>query len=335
MNQPKISIIIPVYNVEPYIAECLHSVMRQTYKGPMECLVVDDCGTDKSMDVAERLIAEYEGPIVFRVLHHKHNGGLSAARNTGIKVAEGDYIYFLDADDYISDNCLELLTQPLQDMDYDIIVGDLVTFGNPCDIPFMSNETRAVFGRERIFDELCSVETTYTMAWNKMIKASLFHQFDLFFLEGQIHEDELWTYKTALFVESMYVIRVPTYYYRIRENSIVSNARMMVEKVLKSRYATIDYVLSHPANVSKDSYDRYLLRRFELYVRPAFRAEVNFRDDFVCLRKKFDYKLIPSFFKGKLGIVELKKQLYMLLPPSLGFFVFVIRKKKKKLLKEI
>ena len=168
-----------------------------------------------------------------------------------------------------------------------------------------------------------------------MIKASLFHQFDLFFLEGQIHEDELWTYKTALFVESMYVIRVPTYYYRIRENSIVSNARMMVEKVLKSRYATIDYVLSHPANVSKDSYDRYLLRRFELYVRPAFRAEVNFRDDFVCLRKKFDYKLIPSFFKGKLGIVELKKQLYMLLPPSLGFFVFVIRKKKKKLLKEI
>ena len=73
MNQPKISIIIPVYNVEPYIDECLHSVMRQTYKGPMECLVVDDCGTDKSMDVAERLIAEYDGTIEFRVFRHEKN----------------------------------------------------------------------------------------------------------------------------------------------------------------------------------------------------------------------------------------------------------------------
>ena len=94
MNQPSISIIVPVYNVEPYVEECIHSVMRQTYTGPMECIVVDDCGTDNSMAVVEGLIANYKGPISFKVLHHKHNRGLSAARNTGMDAATGDYYFF-------------------------------------------------------------------------------------------------------------------------------------------------------------------------------------------------------------------------------------------------
>ena len=335
MKQPKISIIIPVYNVEPYIAECLQSVMRQTYQGPMECIVVDDCVTDKSMEIVEQLVADYDGSITFRVLYHEHHQGVSAARNTGIEVAKGDYIYFIDSDDYVSDNCLELLTRPLQDADYDMVVGDLVTFGKPCDIPFISNETRAVFGREKLFDELCSVGTTYTMAWNKIIKASLFRQFDLSFLEGQIHEDELWTYKTALCLESMYVLRVPTYYYRVRESSITSNAVVNVEKVMKSRYATINYVLDHPANVLKESYDKYILRRFELYVRPAFRTKVDFRDDFVSLRRKFDYHLLPQVLKGNMGMGEAKKQLYLLLPPDLGCFILRLRRWKKHMINAI
>ena len=75
MKQPKVSIIIPVYNVEPYIAECLRSVMRQTYDGPMECILVNDCGSDQSMEVASKLIADYNGSIEFRVLHHDTNKG--------------------------------------------------------------------------------------------------------------------------------------------------------------------------------------------------------------------------------------------------------------------
>ena len=97
----KLSIIIPVYHVAPYIEDCLRSVMRQTYQGAMECLIVDDCGTDDSMAIAERTIATYEGPIVFQVLHHERNRGLSAARNTGTLAAKGDYLYYLDSDDEI------------------------------------------------------------------------------------------------------------------------------------------------------------------------------------------------------------------------------------------
>lgn len=86
-----VSIIVPVYNVAPYIKDCLQSVMRQTYKGSMECLIVDDCGTDESIAIVERMLAEYDGPIYFQILHHDHNRGLSAARNTGTMQATGDY----------------------------------------------------------------------------------------------------------------------------------------------------------------------------------------------------------------------------------------------------
>ena len=88
----RVSIIVPVYNVAPYIADCLRSVMHQTYTGSMECLLVDDCGTDDSITIAERMIADYEGPIQFQILHHERNRGLSAARNTGTEAAKGEYL---------------------------------------------------------------------------------------------------------------------------------------------------------------------------------------------------------------------------------------------------
>ena len=71
-----VSIIIPIYNVALYIEDCLKSVMRQTYQGEMECLLVDDCGTDDSMAIAERMVGEYEGPIRFKVIRHERNRGL-------------------------------------------------------------------------------------------------------------------------------------------------------------------------------------------------------------------------------------------------------------------
>ena len=72
----KISIVIPIYNVSQYIADCLNSVFAQTYAGAMECLLVDDCGTDDSMRIVDELLASYQGPISFRILHHEHNRGL-------------------------------------------------------------------------------------------------------------------------------------------------------------------------------------------------------------------------------------------------------------------
>ena len=104
----KVSIIIPVYNVSPYIERCIKSVMNQTYQD-IECILVNDASPDDSIDIAKLLIENYDGPIQFQILSHGHNRGLSAARNTGIDASTGDYLYFLDSDDEITPDCIKLL----------------------------------------------------------------------------------------------------------------------------------------------------------------------------------------------------------------------------------
>ena len=109
-----VSIIIPVYQVEAYIEDCLRSVINQTYTGSLECVVVDDCGSDRSMELALGMIAAYTGPIRFEVVRFERNRGLSAARNAGLEHATGDYVFFLDSDDEISENCIELLASRVE-----------------------------------------------------------------------------------------------------------------------------------------------------------------------------------------------------------------------------
>ena len=103
-----ISIIIPVYNVEAYIRRCLESVMTQEFAGAtVECILIDDCTPDGSMTIVEEMVTNYDGPISFVLLKHKENRGLSAARNTGILHAKGDYVFFMDSDDYMMPHSLQ------------------------------------------------------------------------------------------------------------------------------------------------------------------------------------------------------------------------------------
>ena len=91
----KISVIIPIYNVEQYVQRCMKSVMTQTFSdAEIDCIVVDDCGQDHSMDIVSQMIDEYQGPILFKIIHHDTNRGLSAARNTGLYHATGDFVFF-------------------------------------------------------------------------------------------------------------------------------------------------------------------------------------------------------------------------------------------------
>ena len=217
----RISIIIPVYNVEPFIADCVQSVMRQTFSGQLDCIVVDDCGTDKSIEVVEKLIAGYEGPIEFKVLHHEHNRGLSAARNTGMEAARGDYVYFLDSDDWISDDCIEKLVGPLQQKTYDIVVGDYETVG---ELPYHLELSLP----EGSYHELGITHTfcdggVYVMAVNKLYRKEYMHKNRLVFEEGRIHEDEILAFELSCIEKTFYVVKAVTYYYRIRRGSIVTN----------------------------------------------------------------------------------------------------------------
>ena len=217
----KVSIIIPVYNVEPYIGDCLRSVISQRYQGEIECLVIDDGSSDHSMDVAERIIAGYDGPIVFKTIRHQENCGLSAARNTGIAAATGDYLYFLDSDDEIADDCVKMLAEPLQDEHYDIVVGDLDIKGNKTSfdgLMLQLNDMTVLRGKEII--------DTYRDQWNmiavnKLYRVDFLKNNHLWFENHLIHEDELWSFQVACHASSLCAVKKKTYIYKMRQGSIM------------------------------------------------------------------------------------------------------------------
>lgn len=224
MNQPSVSIIVPIYNVEPYVEDCIRSVMRQTYTGPMECIIVDDCGTDNSMAVLERLISEYNCPIAFKVLHHEHNRGLSAARNTGMDAATGDYIFFLDSDDWLSEDCIEKLVSPIiTEPAIEIVQGNIKRIPNdkPNEFPlnivikhaFSNSEARSTFFQNNQFP---------AYVWNKLICRSLIIKSGIKFREGLLWEDNLWHFSLLKKVENVFFVSGITYYYRGRPNSIMN-----------------------------------------------------------------------------------------------------------------
>ena len=245
---PRVSIIVPIYNVEPYVEECIQSVMRQSYGGMIECILVDDCGTDNSMKVAEQLIKIYNGPIDFKVLHHEHNRGLSAARNTGIDAACGDYVYFLDSDDWISDDCFERLTQPLGLERYDFVVGHYERDGKDSIVTcpegeYYKNGLKS-YGYSGIPVSAC----------NKLFRKSFLLDNQLFFEVGKVFEDAILSFDIACVERKYYVVNTITYYYRRRENSITTrNGQYMIvgyvglfqsirDRVRQEKYKNLDRI---------------------------------------------------------------------------------------------
>lgn len=225
MNQPSISIIVPVYNVEPYVEDCIRSVMRQTYSGPMECIIVDDCGTDNSMVIVEKFVAEYDGPISFNILHHEHNRGLSAARNTGMDVATGDYLFFLDSDDELTIDCIEKLTAKVtEDIELEMVQGNAKS--NPSKTPDIFNvQILSLQTSKNSEVRFCLFHHRQIIqnAWNKLIKRSFIVKNAVKFKEGMLYEDVLWTFFLLKHISRVSFIPEVTYIYRRRPNSIITS----------------------------------------------------------------------------------------------------------------
>ena len=227
----KVSIIIPVYNVAPYIIRCLDSVAAQTYTGEMECLLVDDCGTDDSINIAKQWIESYKGSIRFTIFYHLTNQGQSVARNTGIEVASGDYIYFLDSDDAITPDCIEILTDlAIKYPDADFVLGNTMKVGKE----LMSHHFRTdvpVYVIKRSQIDYTLLSATIDTAWNRLIKKSFIIRHRLLFPIGIVHEDVYWLFFLAKHTQKVAFTNEGTYYYYKNENSIMNSKAALSERL--------------------------------------------------------------------------------------------------------
>lgn len=220
----KISIIIPIYNVEPYIEECLQSVATQTFTEGLECVLVDDCGSDNSVAIAESFVDSYKGDIKFSLIHHDKNKGLSAARNTGIKAAKGEYLYFLDSDDTITSDCIEVMCGLIQKYgEVDLVQGNSSNLkellGNKwqCEMPEYTTNKREI---KRF---ILTYRGDLIAAQCRLIKKRIIENHQVFFRNHIIHEDNHWTFFIAKHIDSIIIDQNISYYHRYNPDSITNN----------------------------------------------------------------------------------------------------------------
>ncbi len=217
-----VSVICPIYKVEDYIARCVRSVLQQTYKN-MELILVDDCGSDNSIDIATKLLSESD--VDYKIVHHEKNAGLSAARNTGLKVAHGEYVYFLDSDDWIAPNTIEVMLDAAERHDAECVVAGYDdcedVSGKVIASPYVYRQEQFFANRKAVVDAYCGKSIPVT-AWNKLIRRDFLLENNLFFTEGIYHEDSLWTFQLFARLNNCVVIPRQTYKYSINPNSIMN-----------------------------------------------------------------------------------------------------------------
>lgn len=216
-NTPLISVIVPAYNVEKYIKTCLDSLINQTYSN-FEIIVINDGSTDQT----EEILRIYQSNPKFRIYSQK-NGGLSAARNRGIKLANGELVCFIDSDDSVKSDYLEKLVAPfIEDVDVDITVcGYQEKFENSVINHVLKSQK--ITGRKATEDLLIKQQDFNVLAWNKLYRKSLFTDCNIEYPAGQIHEDNLTTYKLFSHAQKVFYISDVLYIYQRTHSEITKN----------------------------------------------------------------------------------------------------------------
>ena len=231
----KFSVIVPVYKVEQYLRPCIDSILGQTYKD-FELILVDDGSPDACPQICDEYAQKYEN---VRCIHQK-NGGLSCARNTGLSVASGEYVMFIDSDDYLANSdVLGLLAEK--------------TTGNPDIVHYKNMEWLEADGSikecsfdfnictegktlDEIYCELIDKDAYYNSAWSKIIRRDVLVENKIEFISGLLGEDNEWYYNVVMAAKQVVLVDEPLYVYRRRQSSITSS---LTEKNLSDQLFVI------------------------------------------------------------------------------------------------
>lgn len=247
-----ISVIIPIYKVENYIRRCLESVIEQdSNKFRIECILVDDCTPDKSMEIVKEVVDDYKGGnISFIFLQHGENRGVSAARNTGMTAANGDFLFFLDSDDEIEENALLCLFSCYLKYPYvDVFVGDTYDEERLNMLNVITNDKNYsyVIDDKTVIWKLLLRRQIDRHVWNKLIRRSVVINNKIFFNEHvSLYEDVIWTYKLYAYSSSILILSLMTYKYVNNPLSLIHTTTQRVAQLVESLSIVSDFVYKNP-----------------------------------------------------------------------------------------
>lgn len=235
---PEVSVIVPVYNVEKYIEKCLNSLVNQTLKN-IEIIIVNDGTKDNSEEIIKKIMEKYPQKIVYL---KKENGGLSDARNYGIPYAKGEYIAFLDSDDYVEKDIYKEMYELAKKENSDMVECDFLW-----EYPDKTREDigQVYNGKKEM------LEKVRVVAWNKLIRRSILEKTQIQFPKELRYEDVEFTYKLIPYLNKVSFIKKPYIHYIQRENSISNSQNERTKEIFTVLDNVIDYYKEN------DFYDEY------------------------------------------------------------------------------
>ena len=295
-----ITIVIPIYKVELYVRKCIESIIDQENCGAaIECVLVDDCSPDSSMSVVHSVVDEYKGSIRFVFLKHDRNRGLSAARNTGMDVATGDYILFVDSDDWLPAGALSKFVSALQRYpDLDAVLGN--HYSRAAEALICETNKEILYDNYHVRKFLVFSIEGACNAVNKLVRTDIVKRNR--FKEGIINEDQPWTY--FLFKEINRALQIPdnTYVYENSNPSSITHTSLNKDNYLrfvKSEIYTCNAILDAPY---KDLFAGTVFYFWRCYF-VAFRLQYEYElgeDECRQLRQLRSRILKSSIKKGRL-----------------------------------
>ncbi|WP_270504404.1 glycosyltransferase family 2 protein [Eubacterium limosum] len=323
----KISVIIPVFNVEKFLKKCVDSVVNQTYRN-LEIILVDDGSTDNSSKLCDKFKKKDSRIVVI----HKKNGGLSDARNIGISKASGKYISFVDSDDFVNLDMYEILHNELVNNGADIAVcGFFECYKNKRIENGFSNKDKCILTSK---EAIVNLDKIFPMAWNKLYKKEIFS--DIKYPVGKYNEDTFIILKILMKAERIVITNKKLYYYVKRNDSIMTekfNIKHLdiIEawkenlKIVKNSFPDIvDLIESRYINsyfqvldkiILADQIDEYLDIYTDIlnYLKDKKRAQIILNSTYFSIKRKISYLALCFSIQSYKMIITLqntRKKLY-------------------------
>ena len=228
---PKVSVIVPVYNVEEYLERCLDSLVNQTLKD-IEIIIVNDGSTDGSKEIIQKYLNKYKNIVYLE----KENGGLSSARNYGIPYAKGEYIGFVDSDDYVELTMYEKMYNKAIEEKSDMVECDFIW-----EYP---NKKREDIGKMYSSKKEAIVEAR-VVAWNKIIKKDIIEKTKITFPEGLRYEDIEFFYKIVPYLDKISFVKETLVHYIQRESSIANTQNERTGEIFKIWENVLNYYIEN------------------------------------------------------------------------------------------
>lgn len=291
MKKDLISIIIPIYNVEKYLNKCIDSVINQTYKN-LEIILVNDGSTDNCGNICD----QYKKIDKRIKVIHKKNGGVSSARNVALSNIKGEYIYFIDSDDYIEKDTIELLFNNIIEFDSDIACCNYYKeYDNEKKDIIISN-LKQIMNREEFLNSILNDNSISGYLWNKLYKRELFDKNIRFDESIKIMEDLIVNLNITKNISKISYVDKPLYHYVQRSNSALNSKDILKMKGSLNSYVQIIELLGH--------FEHILINKYKL----------NFIIEYLIIKiysKEFDDRNFNIIINDyiKLGILKTKGNL--------------------------